>query len=400
MFFKKKSAKKQYDVSKVRVRNSYYTFSADYPRSLAKPRRQVRKKRTAMRRLKILAAALCFILLCLLSFFLTDLALEISYKEDAALSETAATQDENAESEPFLSDGLRALVFPCERLADTEYLKDFVSRIQSRDANAVVLDFKTPDGHLCYSSKLNTAILGKCSVYDNQTVRNALALFESRNIAVIARIWCFEDAVAPYVDSEAAVRYMNSQVLWLDGLEEENGVPWLNPLSKNAVSYLSGIVEEVCAFGVDALILESVCFPSRGETETAGYDSKKDKNEALLSFIRKAKTAAGDGVSVFVAQTASETVRGDEQKYYGSISKSEADGVCADTFIRPEGYTVDRKTDFSGFFSLLTNMKASVNEDAVIIPMINEQEYSAKLARLMLKNGYTSYIIYDSDYEY
>lgn len=405
MIFRKRHEKKQpYDTNKVRVRNSYYTFSKDYPANMVYRRKAARKKKTYSRSLRVAAAVLCFVLIAFAAYFVTDLGLKFSYKTDTAES---VSQSENESDNPQISllesDGMKALYFTYEKLGDEKYLKTFAQKVVSHDANSAVIDFKTQSGHLCYSSDNEIAMLSKSALFDNETVRNTVSFLKSKNIHVIARIYCFEDNLTASLNSSFAVKYMSSDVTWLDAGEDEGGKAWLNPYSKDAKSYILDIIKEVKEFGVDGFILESVSFPQSGSQDTAGYPGEKDsskRNEQLLNFITSVKKALSDDKFVLLWQSATDAVSGNEQIYYGSISKSSADGVCADTAERPVGYSIDKKTNYSSLLSLLSNMKASQNEGAKTVPVISSDDYTARLSRTLVQNGYNSFLVFDEEGKY
>ena len=80
MKFRNKPQKKtEYNEDKVRVRNSYYTFSREYPsKNILHRRKGVRKRIRRNRLLKALTGVICFCLIALMSCFATDLMLKIS----------------------------------------------------------------------------------------------------------------------------------------------------------------------------------------------------------------------------------------------------------------------------------------------------------------------------------
>ena len=220
-----------------RVRKSYYTFSKEYPAGNIPLERRSYKRLQSQARKKNLFICLCIVLLGF-SFFSVRLLLDISHKAppepDASQSETAA-----AESEPLLvSKGFRALYMPYEHLGDTAYIRSFIGELEKKDCNGVVIDFKAENGKLCYSSLNSYAIGARCAIYDNNTVREALSIFKKAGITVAARVFCFLDNTLPAHCPELAVKYMDTDVNWIDTTAEGDGKTWLNPCSKKALYYL------------------------------------------------------------------------------------------------------------------------------------------------------------------
>lgn len=178
----------------VRVKNSYYTFSKEYPAGgLSGNKRPIDKKNSRKKRLAFFGAALSFLCLTAAFFFVFDLGLKISYK---APSESAL-QSVIPEDTQGVRDGFCALFMPQEKLSDKKYIKQLIREIRKKDADSVIIDFKTEDGYLAYCSKNEMAALSKCSLWDNATAAEAVSLFQSSGVRVIARVFCFKGRLLP-----------------------------------------------------------------------------------------------------------------------------------------------------------------------------------------------------------
>lgn len=392
----------------VRVKNSYYTFSKEYPvGNIGKQRKADRHKKKKTAWLHAAVYAVCFALIVAASYFAVDLGLKFSYKTGAGeISETAESspaEKTEAVISAFEERGIKALYMPTEKLGDEGYIKKLIGKIRVKDADSVIIDFKTQDGHLAYSSSVSLAMLGKCALFDNETVRSAIDMFENSGINVIAGIYCFEDSIIASTNSDLAVKYLNSDVTWLDKREEEGGRAWLNPYSKQAQGYIKQIISEINKMGVKGFMLKSVCFPNSDASDTAGYPGEKNKNtrnSTLTAFIKSVKTSLPQGCFLLTDLTATDALSGNDKLYSGAISKNAADGLCADTTVKPGSYVVDKKTDFSSMMSLYANIKQSMNESAKLVPLISTEEYSRRYIRTILRGDYDSYILYDVNGEY
>lgn len=384
----------------VRVRNSYYTFSKEYPvGNIGKQKKSSRLRKSKKRYIKIISAVLAFILISGAAYFSVEVALKFSYKDPSTVI-SSNSKDEEIQSSTLLSDGMKALYFPAEKLNNQKFLKDFLKQIKRKNANSVVIDFKLNDGRLLYSSSIDCAILAKCAMFDNETVREAISLFKSSKINIVARIHCFEDNLIASSVSDYAIKYMNSDVTWIDSSEESTGRAWLNPFSKDAQKYIRRVISEVLQFDVDAVMLNSVCFPGSDNSDSAGYPgqySESGRNACLISFIESVKSSLSNDKILLVEESATDILMGNEKLYQGNISKSVADGICADTSQKPDGYIVDKKTQFSSMISLFSNMKQNLNENTTVVPIISTDEFSHKYVRTAAKNGYTSYILYNEE---
>ena len=399
----KRKPKDPYDFSEksVRVRNSYYTFSKEYPAGNIEINHK-RKKNKARRKtwLRILLLLICFVAVMALSFFLVDLGLKYSNKEIAKAEPAAETE----ETLTLLSSGgVKGLYMPYDKLSDKKFIKDFIKEIQRKDCNSVVIDFKSADGHIVYSSLSQYALLGKCAVYDNETVRAAIDQFRSSSIEVIARVFCFEDPLIASLDPTLAVKYLNTDVPWLDKLEDEGGKPWLNPYSSKARNYIKEIVSEIYKFGVGGIILESVCFPEGDNIESAVFSGEENgvpRNELLRNFITSIRNSVKPDCFVILGTAAQDVISVNDLKYSGTVTANGSDGICADTAIRESQFVCDRKDRYSSILSMYSSMKAKTGEETPLVLKINMDEYSAKYIRALRRCGYENYILYSETVKY
>ncbi|MGN0448428.1 MAG: putative glycoside hydrolase [Acutalibacteraceae bacterium] len=399
--------KNVYRTDKPRVRKSYYTFSHQYPAGNIPIERKTHLK------LKSKAAKVNLFLLILLgvflsSFFLVRLGLDISYKAPTVsgnslnTSPTAVSSGDVSEAESVFSAGnFKALYMPGEHLGDKSYIKSFIKKIVRKDCNSVVIDFKTADGKLNYSSFNSYAIMGRCAVFDNNTVREAMALFKKENITVVARLYCFLDGTIPISAPELSVKYMDTEVNWIDSTSGENKM-WLNPCNKQSLYYLLDIIKELNSFGVDGFLLEKCHYPDAGNVEGATYPGEKafkSRNNAVRLFLDRVKKELPSDSFVILAQSATDSFNKNEDIYYGSISNFAIDGIAAHTIDRPPDVFLDKKTDFSAMVNYLTAIKNNY-EQTSFIPIISFEEYSRKYMKTLKGTGFESYIIFDETGEY
>lgn len=404
---KKKPEKKKSpypENGKVRIRHSYYTFAREFPSKilpLEGKRRKYRKKRIV----KNIILCSLFAVLMLFSYFTVNFMTDISYTDKARLeaeAETALPEGEDTESEPplpFDGEHIRALYMPSEKLGDREYIKGFIKQIRIKNCNSVIIDFKNSEGKLSYTSMNDNALLARCALFDNNTVRQALDLFESEDIKVIARIFCFTDNTVTAANPSLAVKYMNTDVNWIDSAAEDGGKCRLNPLSKNARKYVLDIIKEVLQFKIDAIMLEEVSFASGEYASSASYpgESKaQGKNKTLMTFVENVKKSLPEGCLLLFSHTAEDVITVDNALYFGSMLSCAADGFAVDTLERDEGIIIDKKTDYASIFSLFSSVKNALGEKRAVYS-VDISEYSASYIRKMKKAGYTDYIIYSPD---
>ena len=387
-----------------RVKNSYYTFSKEYPAAkIIKTKHVKTKKERAAAFFRAALAVLCFCAVVCVSFFAVSLGLKFSNKPLLSADSEFSSSDKKSEENLFASDSLKALYMPYELLSSRKELSSFIRKINRKDCNSVVIDFKTENGKLVYSSQTELARLGKCAVYDNETVKNALNLFKSKNINVVARFFCFEDPAASTAEPDYAVKYKDTQVLWHENLSEGTGKTWLNPYSLGAVNYLLDLMKEISSLGVSGFILESASFP-KGDISAAGFPGEKNASaraQTLLDFIQKAKQALPQGCFLLLSINAdSLTNENTSASYANSLLRNSADGVCLNTAVRPENYIADRKSGYASMLSLFSLFKQKQNETAVLAPVINIDEYSRKYIRVLENSGYKSFMLFDESGNY
>ena len=381
---------------KVRVKNSYYTFSEEYPRDRFQISRR-KKLLSRRRKLRIAVSAISFVLIFILAYFGMSISLSIS---NAPIDTKNEVILDTTKTDKLKEDGIRALYMPSAKLSDKEYIKDFIREIRKKNGNSVVIDFKTSEGKLYYTSFEDYAIMGSCNMLDNDTVRNAVSLFDSKDITVIARLYCFEDSLVSEAVPEIAVKYMDTDVNWRD-TEAENGHSWLSPVSKKARTYLYGIMKELYAMNIKGFMLESVQFPD-GAKNGATYPGEKNsgkRNDVLKDFLKNAQKKLPKDAIFILSQSAADAQKGNVEIYFGSMADTSVYGISADTRERDENITLEKREKFSSLISMYGEISRRFPKKTVI-PIISMDEYSKSYIRNIKRSGYTSYILIDKNGNY
>ena len=382
---------------KLRVKKSYYTFTHEYPKYIEVEK--TGRKITVASLKKTAVYALMFFIIASVSFFGVKLAINISY---SPIDNQQETVSESSFSEMILAQGVKALYMPQEKIGDEEYIRDFIKQLRRKDCNSVVIDFKTPEGRLSYSSMNENAIIGACAVYDNDTVRRTVDQFAQEEIAVIARLFCFSDNRVATANESVAVKYMNTEVNWLDGSDDKVGKAWLNPYSKSVRNYIATVAKEVRDLGVSVFILEDLQFPGGDNTDSATYPGEKNQNSRnvmLKNTLSLVKKAVGENALVILSQSAVDASAGNESVYFGTMSDAAFYGIAVDTAEKPFSVSVDKKTDYISALSMYSSISGRFG-GKVLIPIINTEEYSRSYLKAMKKSGFESYILFDENGEY
>lgn len=382
---------------KLRVRKSYYTFTREYPKHIEVERTGRRITAKSLRRTAVYLGI--FLLIASVSLFVVKLGIDISY---APIIEETETVQEAGFNEKILDQGIKALYMPHEKMGDEDYIKDFVRQLKKKNCNSVVIDFKTDEGRLCYTSMNEIAISASAAVYDNDTARRVIGTFADEGIAVIAKINCFSDSRAATAVSDIAVKYMGTEVNWHDGSDENGGNAWLNPYSKAVKTYIATVAKEISSLGVGIFILEDLQFPGGENTASATYPGEKDpanRNTALKNTLAQVKRALPENALVILSQTATDASAGNENIYYGTMGNADYYGLAVDTAVRPMSVAIDKKTDYISVLSMYSSIAGRFS-GKVIIPVVDIEEYSYSYFRAMKKSGFESYILYSENGEY
>ncbi len=376
------------DAPKVQVRRSYYSFSKNYPKQEIELAEKKKTSGKSKRALRVVILSLCFILIVCLSFFVTDLALRISEKpaadDDAAVTPTVETDLLN----------MKALSVPYETLSDKRKVRACIRQLERKDCNSVVIDFKTDEGFLTYTSAQLAALRGNNNLYETKTTREALLLFQKAQVQVIAGVHCFHDLRLVQYDPSLGVRYLGTDVLWLDAPEEEGGQPWLDPYQTKVRAYLKAVIQEIAALGVNGILLKDYFFPVGESTETAtfaGDETARSKNRLLKNLITSVKTGLPESCALLLSVDAND-MSGNTEKYNGSIFPNDCDGIVCCTARRPAEIVLDRDDGYSKIISFYHNVIGESNNAAFLLE-IPKDEANAAYLRTLSRNGYSAYII-------
>lgn len=388
--------------NKVIVRNSYYTFSREYPAGQLSTFRSHRHRRNGARRAgRVLLFVLLFCVVFAASFFAVDLALKISGRPIEAQAPSADAAESGDDLPTLLTDGseLQALCLEPQTIRDRDSVKASIRQLKKRNCNSVILDFKTQDGRLLYASLQQPALLAGCSMFSNETVRNAIKQYQNASIHVFARVFCFEDPMIASLDPAYAVTYMNTQVLWRDKKEDAGGKPWLNPYSAGARKYLLGVLKELSAFNLGGVILESVCFPTGDNLSSAyfaGESGGASRNGVLRRFLNQAAAAMPDGRFLLVGVSADEQQYGSDEKYDGFLTSDKIDGVYLHTKGR-----VDPAVKYADYLQQINNyvlLESNLPEGQKLLLEVPQEEYSRAYVRTLRRNGFVRLALTDTAY--
>ena len=376
------------DQPTVQVRRSYYSFSKEYPHRQITLEKKRKKPWSFNRALRITLCVLCFALIAAVSFFATDLALRISEK-DPSDEQSIQTPDIAAD----LSH-LQGMYVSHDVLKDKRSVKACIRRLKRSDCNSVLIDFKTADGLLVYSSAELLAIQADCCLYDTQTINDALSLFKKAGIQVFAGVHCFNDARIAAFEPALAVKYLDTDVSWLDALEENGGLPWVNPYATKARAYLKGLIAEIAALGVNGIVLKNLSFPVGEATDTAsfpGEDASVKRNKLLKNLIHSVRADLPETCALLLSVDAND-IAGNNMRYDGSIFPNECNGILCNTANRPQDVMINSDDNYASAIGLYHTLIGETNNSAFVLE-IPQNEADAAYLRALSRNGYASVFV-------
>lgn len=186
--------------------------------------------------------------------------------------------------------------------------------------NAVMIDLKDASGIVLYKSALPSTTQAKAVAENALDLKAFCEKATAKNMTVIGRMNAFRDPNAPGKIEDAGIKYVGTDMLWLDNSRDAGGKAWLNPYSTPAKSYLFDIMNEAISLGVRDILLDSVSFPTGYGQEFCSFGDTGGltRPEALSAFLHEAQekvTAAKGALSVYIPATAA---LGANDAYYGA----------------------------------------------------------------------------------
>ena len=209
-----------------------------------------------------------------------------------AVSEPEAPEEDGA---------VRAVYLPLSTLRDAAGRDTALSAAASAGFNAVLFDLKGSDGRLAYVSATPLALQAQ-SAADGalplEDLKNLLQAVKDKGMKPIARLYAFQDPYAPSRLPTAKIAYAGHEGwTWYDNDPDNGGKPWLNPYLEDARRYITDLLAELKAAGLEAAMLDGVQFPARTSSSalTAEQETAAAKAQALAGFVAQAEEAMGDG---------------------------------------------------------------------------------------------------------
>lgn len=361
----------------------YYPFSKKYPsRRGNQAISESRKTKKRERRKKIFLGVF---LVCL--FVFTFIFAKFCHN----LITRPLPQPEQNETPIITADNIgtvRAIYIDNEVLGEISDLSNTLDEAKQNGFNAVMLDFKTQEGYLTYSSDELSATKKGLNKIDNVIIEK----IKSEGFMLVGRIFCFEDTVSPQRINAYIYEDVEKTKIWFDSSAIMGGRVWLDPTNSRSQNYLCDIIEEVTDLGADCVYLESVQFPTvQGDVKPVytADDTTLNRNLVLLQFIEKAVDAAGS-CPVIIGVPYEGAVGGDPEKWGGTLFDTAA-AVCSPLISVPEDSDY---TEFVANSYIVMNDNAKNNFSTLkIIPTVKNQPEDIEFYEKLAESQADSYII-------
>lgn len=353
----------------------YYGFQKKYPSRRGE--RPIHESRKAKKRERIRTALFCVFLCCLFAgvFIFAKFCYNLSTRplNDNIIEEAPTITADNLGT-------VRATYLENDILDDIGELNDFLNSAKGNGFNAVMLDFKTQDGILTYNSDLMSYTGTEKFVEIDSSILERIKL---QGFLILGRVYCFEDTIAPQRLRAYVYENVEKTRIWFDDSAITGGRVWLDPTNQKATNYLTSVIDEVTALGVDCVYLESVQFPESRTGAVPVYtsdDTTLNRNLILMKFIEKAVNSA-NGRPVILGFPLECTDGGNTEKWGGTLFDTSAH-ICSPLLENPGN------SDFISYIEnsyLVLNDKAQNNFSTVkVIPTIKNpienQEFYEKIA--------------------
>ncbi len=173
--------------------------------------------------------------------------------------------------------------------------------LEEAGANALILEMKGREGQLGWVSQQPLAGAAGVSGQD-QSVNDALTVWNQGEVYTVARLCCFRDNTLPYQNNAVALRASYGN--WRDEL----GLRWLDPAKAEGQAYIAGLCGELAALGFDEIVLECWAYPCQGNLEALTGDLAGDRQaatecaRALLEQVQEALAPYDTTVSLMVGE--------------------------------------------------------------------------------------------------
>jgi hypothetical protein len=158
--------------------------------------------------------------------------------------------------------------------------------IERTELNAIVVNVKDDWGNITIDADIALAQEAGAVNPDFEDAKAFNALLHSKGIYSIARVVTFKDAFVPKHRTDLAA-VSTAGGIWKD----YNGVPWLNPYSRQAWDYVVSVAKASALAGFDEVQFDYVRFPTDGPMGLLAYPGQdsRSKQQVIGDFLAYAR---------------------------------------------------------------------------------------------------------------
>ena len=220
---------------------------------------------------------------------------------EASSEAISASSASSASSAPVVPDsgehtGLpeRTAYLPTQTLFNPTALSSALDSLKAQGVEGVAFELKDSTGVVLYDSQLEIVANNLALSTVPYSLETVTASILEHDMTPVGILYTFKDHVSTASMYDAAVKYMDSQINWIDNAQSAGGVPWLNPNHPMARDYLVQLVDEASRRGVEYIMLDGLQFPEGYSLELATYGNTGplDKSAVLADFVAEAEAAA------------------------------------------------------------------------------------------------------------
>ena len=346
-------------------------------------------------------------------------------QESAENSSSEASQPEvDPEPEGIDFAHLNAVYLPAGALTDEAALQNTLAALRAKGINAVVYDAKDPIGQIFYRSSNERVADCQAMVASPYDMRRVNRLLKDNGFTAIARVYAFKDHIASGKLRDAAVKYMDTDWLWLDNSRDVGGRSWFNPYSEVARMYVADIALECVDKGADAVMLDGVHFPTGLGLDLATYgpvSATKTRQEVLCEFVEDVRELVEEkGGELIVSASGSAMLLANAPEYPDSPLKFPADIFAPNVMPAAFGKGISSDTlslvdpvlsPYDTVYSVTRRITVGKTEEKVFLPFLQAystpdygKAYTAEDLEEQIQAlsdlGISGYILYDPLGEY
>ncbi|MBQ8209944.1 MAG: hypothetical protein IJZ35_05120 [Clostridia bacterium] len=311
----KKSKDKRIIGPKVSHTKGYYRFSKEFPSVTDSEGFRdnntfvnSRAKKAAVRR----RLALLFVCVFAVSFCVTALCFAIS---DVPVAEEKK-ENQTVADVPQVKSVDKIITYGGAVPADVN-IESIVGECKTAGADTVIIELKDAQGHFYFKPSISVSAEAQATVVEN--IAQIIKELKQQGLSVYASVSCFADDIYAR-NNQSVTAYVTaadeSTSIWYGGENGSNA--WLSPFSNEVCYYLTTVIGDVAALGVDGIVFENATVPANAESENVSFSlsqgfeiSAQQKIADWLSYTVSTvscKTAITLSSQQLIADTHSDTV--------------------------------------------------------------------------------------------